>query len=70
MKKLRQQSGCAARFGNTEVKNRCRKSPLMQNALHRYWKSNFSLSLIYSLSEEHIYLQLHTAAYRELPIES
>jgi hypothetical protein len=26
MKKWRQKSSCAAIFGNTEVKNRCRKS--------------------------------------------
>jgi hypothetical protein len=26
MKKWHQKSGCAASFGNTEVKNRCRKS--------------------------------------------
>jgi hypothetical protein len=44
MKKWRQTLSSAASFGNTEVKNGCRKSRISaaQIALHHYWKSNLS----------------------------
>jgi hypothetical protein len=38
MKKWRQKSGCAASFGNTEI-----KKLLLQIALHRYWNSNLTM---------------------------
>jgi hypothetical protein len=45
MEKLYQKSGCAAVFGNTEVKKSLPHISVAKIALHRYWKSNLKLTV-------------------------